>query len=108
MTETEFIDKEYQLIEDIKKSELYKKYKALSKEIENDKQLLSLAKERDDILKIADSEKDSTKKKELLLQFAQKEKEIDSVPLMQEYKEAYQAVRKLINHLTNGLNKEIL
>ena len=108
MTETEFIDKEYQLIEDIKNSELYKKYKALSREIENDEQLLSLAKERDDILKMADNEKDSTKKKELLLQFAQKEKEIDSVPLMREYKEVYQAVRKLINHLTNGLNKEIL
>ena len=77
MNETEFIEKEIGLIEDIKSSSIYLRYKELSKMIEEDSNLISLCKERDEIL-------------------------------MKEYRIYYEKVRRIINHLTNGLNKEIL
>ena len=40
--------------------------------------------------------------------FKKKEQEINETDLMKEYRIYYEKVRRIINHLTNGLNKEIL
>ncbi len=108
MTETEFIEKEIKLIEDIKSSDVYLRYKELSKEVENDPILQSLSKERDEILFKIDSTKEKEEKEKLILLYQKKEKEIESVDLMKEYKIYYEKIKKIINHLSNGLNKEIL
>lgn len=108
MTETEFIEKEIKLIEDIKSSDVYLRYKELSKEVEDDPILQSLSKERDEILLKIDSIKDKEAKEKLILLYQKKEKEIESVDLMKEYKIYYEKIKKIINHLSNGLNKEIL
>lgn len=108
MTETEFIEKEIKLIEDIKSSDVYLRYKELSKEVEDDPILQSLSKERDEMLLKIDSTKDKEEKEKLILLYQKKEKEIESVDLMKEYKIYYEKIKKIINHLSNGLNKEIL
>lgn len=108
MTDTEFIEKEIKLIEDIKSSDVYLRYKELSRMVENDSTLLSLSKERDEILLKMDSSKDKEEKEKLILLYHKKEKEIESVDLMKEYKLYYEKIKKIINHLSDGLNKEIL
>lgn len=108
MNETEFIEKEIGLIEDIKSSSIYLRYKELSKMIEEDSNLISLCKERDEILLKIDSASNQKKKEELMSDFKKKEQEINETDLMKEYRIYYEKVRRIINHLTNGLNKEIL
>lgn len=108
MNETEFIEKEISLIEDIKSSSVYLRYKELSKMIEEDATLIALCKERDEILLKIDSTSDPEKKEELMSDFKQKENQINETDLMKEYRIYYEKVRRIINHLTNGLNKEIL
>lgn len=108
MNETEFIEKEISLIEDIKSSSVYLRYKELSKMIEEDATLIALRKERDEILLKIDSTSDPEKKEELMSDFKQKENQINETDLMKEYRIYYEKVRRIINHLTNGLNKEIL
>ena len=51
---------------------------------------------------------DQKKKEELMSDFKKKEQEINETDLMKEYRIYYEKVRRIINHLTNGLNKEIL
>ncbi len=108
MTETEFIEKEIKLIEDIQSSDVYLHYKELSKKVEDDPTLLSLSKERDEILLKIDSAKDKEEKENLILLYHRKEKEIESTNLMKEYKFYYEKIKTIINHLSDGLNKEIL
>ena len=108
MNETEFIEKEIVLIEDIKSSSIYLRYKELSKMIEEDSNLISFCKERDEILLKIDSASDQKKKEGLMSDFKKKEQEINETDLMKEYRVYYEKVRRIINHLTNGLNKEIL
>ncbi len=108
MTETEFIEKEIKLIEDIKSSDVYLRYKELSKKVENDPNLIELSKERDEILLKIDSTKEKEEKEKLVLLYQKKIKEIESTDLMKEYKLYYEKVKKIIHHLTDGLNKEIL
>lgn len=108
MTETEFIEKEIKLIEDIKSSDVYLRYKELSKKVENNPTLIELSKERDEILLKIDVTKEKKEKERLVLLYQKKIKEIESTDLMKEYKIYYEKVKKIINHLTDGLNKEIL
>ncbi len=107
MTETEFMEKELQLLDDIRNSEPYLSWKELSKKVEEDPLLCRLSKERDEILKKADCAQGGEKEK-LLSSFREKTSEMNEVPLMKEYKMAEERMRKILNYLSDGLNKEIL
>ncbi len=107
MTETEFMEKELQLLDDIRNSEPYHSWKELSKKVEEDSLLCRLSKERDEILKKADCAQ-GEEKETLLSSFREKTSEMNEVPLMKEYKMAEERMRKILNYLSDGLNKEIL
>ena len=104
----EFSELELKFLSDLKESDLYNEYKSLSLKIDENEELNTLSKERDDLVKKADSESDSDRKRALLKQYLDKQAEIENHPLMKEYLEKYERIRKILNHLSNGLNKEII
>lgn len=108
MNDSEFIELEYRFLDDLKSSDIYKEMKRLSKLIDEDDELRRLGEERDEFLTLADKEKDPEKKKELLLSFNQKDKEIRENALMKEYLFYYEKVRRILIHLSDGLNKELI
>lgn len=107
MTEQEFIIEELNFLDHIKESNLYKTCKNLSFQIDNNEQLHRLNKEKEQILLQADQEKDQSKKRDLLIAYAKKDDEIRLHPLMQQYLNYYEKIKKILNHLTDGLIKEI-
>ena len=107
MEEFEFINDEFSFLEELKNSSCYKEMKYLSEEIEKDEELLSLAKKRDVAFKVAQSTEDEEKKHQLLVEFSRLDDELKEKPLMKEYLARYQAIRRLLNHLQDGLMKEI-
>ncbi len=107
MEEFEFIEDEFSFLEELKNSSYYTEMKKLSEEIEKDEELVSLAKKRDALYKSAQDIEDPEKKHEILVEFAKIDDELKDKPLMKEYLVRYQALRKLLNHLQDGLMKEI-
>lgn len=101
------MERELQLLDDIKSSEPYRSWKELSRKVEEDSKLILLSAERDELLKKADMAK-GEEKEMLLSAFREKTMEIKEVPLMKEYKLAEEKMRKILNMLSDGLNKEIL
>lgn len=75
--------------------------------MEEDSKLILLSAERDELLKKADMAK-GEEKEVFLSAFREKTMEIKEVPLMKEYKLAEEKMRKILNMLSDGLNKEIL
>ena len=104
----EFSELELKFLSDLKESDLYNEYKSLSLKIDENEELNTLSKERDDLVKKADSESDSDRKRTLLKQYLDKQAEIENHPLMKKYLEKYERIRKILNHLSDGLNKEII
>lgn len=104
----EFSELELKFLSDLKESDLYKEYKSLSLMIDKNEELNTLSKERDELVKKADSESDYDNKRTLLKQYLDKQAEIENNPLMKEYLEKYEKIRKILNHLSDGLNKEII
>lgn len=107
MTENEFLNEEFEFLEKVKSSSLYQRMITLSKQIDTDKRLVSIAEERDSFLQQAEKEKDSIRKKELLLSFNKKDNELRETPLMAEYLSLYQTLRLLLTRLADSLTKEI-
>ena len=65
-------------------------------------------KERDSLLLQAEKTEDSIEKAEMLKQYLKKQEEIDNHPLMKEYLSSYQRLNRILLHLQDELNKEIL
>lgn len=107
MKETDFIEREFAFLDDFRSSELYRECKDLSHRINEDETLLRLDKEREEILKSADAQQDPEKKRALLVAYKEKDEEIRHTPLMMEYLDRYERLRKILNRLTDGLIKEI-
>ena len=107
MDESKFIEEEFDFLESVKNSSLYQEMVSLAKKIDEDEELSSLAKKRDNFFLLADQEKDKEKKREYLLQFKEQDDLLRNSPLMKEYLEKYNALRQLLNHLQDGLTKEM-
>ena len=65
-------------------------------------------KARDSLLLQAEKTEDSKEKAEVLKQYLKKQEEIDNHPLMKEYLSSYQRLNRILLHLQDELNKEIL
>ena len=107
MDESKFIEEEFDFLESVKNSSLYQEMVSLAKKIDEDEELSSLAKKRDNFFLLADQEKDKEKKREYLVQFKEQDDLLRNSPLMKEYLEKYNALRQLLNHLQDGLTKEM-
>ncbi len=107
MDESKFIEEEFDFLESVKNSSLYQEMVSLAKKIDEDEELSSLAKKRDDFFLLADQEKDKERKREYLLQFKEQDDLLRNSPLMKEYLEKYNVLRQLLNHLQDGLTKEM-
>ena len=105
---SEFQEEEFAFLEKVKTSEEYQRMKKLSREIEEDPELTSLAKRRDALFLEAENEKDPSKKQALLRQFKEEDDALRSSPKMKEYLSLYQQVRKILVALQDSLTKEIL
>lgn len=107
MTENEFLQEEFQFLDDIKNSSLYRHMMELSNKINENNELILLATERDRCLEEADKEADKDKKHSLLVRFNKLDNELKQHPLMVEYLQAYHALHQLIAKLSSGLTKEV-
>ncbi len=107
MDESKFIEEEFSFLENVKNSSLYQDMLSLAKRIDEDEELSSLAKKRDEFFLLADQEKDKNMKREYLLQFKKQDDLLRNMPLMKEYLEKYNTLRQLLNHLQDGLTKEM-
>lgn len=107
MTQTEFIEKEFQFLQQVKDTDIYKRLIALSKEIDGNQNLAALSKERDAFFLKADQEEDKIKKREYLILFNQKDEELRSSPLMKEYLSLYEALQSIFRELSIQLTKEM-
>lgn len=105
---SEFQEEEFSFLEHLKGTDEYQRMKALSKEIEEDERLTSLAKERDALFLSANYEEDEAKKHALLLEFKKKDDALKEDPKMKEYLALYQEIRHLLVSLSDRLTKEIL
>ena len=108
MTIEQFQELELSFIHDLKQSELYLSCKKLSSQLEENEEIISLVKERDSLLLQAEKTEDSIGKAEVLKQYLKKQEEIDNHPLMKEYLSSYQRLNRILLHLQDELNKEIL
>lgn len=108
MTIEQFQELELSFIHDLKQSEPYLSCKTLSSQLEENEEIISLVKERDSLLLQAEKTEDSTEKAEVLKQYLKKQEEIDNHPLMKEYLSSYQRLNRILLHLQDELNKEIL
>ena len=108
MTIEQFQELELSFIHDLKQSELYLSCKKLSSQLEENEEIISLVKERDSLLLQAEKTEDSIGKAEVLKQYLKKQEEIDNHPLMKEYLSSYQRLNRILLHLQDKLNKEIL
>lgn len=107
MNNIEFQEKEFIFIEHLKNSSIYKQLKDLSKQIDNDEFLTALASSRDEYLQKADLTTDKEEKKQLLIKFNEKDKELNNQPLIQEYLTAYSQVNQILRYLADKLTEEI-
>lgn len=107
MDESKFMEEEFAFLESVKKSSLYQEMVSLAKKIDEDEELSSLAEKRDEFFFLADQEQDKDKKREYLLQFKKQDDLLRKSPLMKEYLEKYNMLRQLLNHLQDGLTKEM-
>lgn len=103
----EFQEEEFSFLEHLKGTDEYQRMKALSKEIEQDEKLTSLAKERDALFLSANNEEEESKKHALLLEFKAKDDMLREDPKMKEYLALYQKIRHLLVSLSDRLTKEI-
>ena len=108
MTIEQFQELELSFIHDLKQSEPYLPCKKLSSQLEENEEIISLVKERDSLLLQAEKTEDSKEKAEVLKQYLKKQEEIDNHPLMKEYLSSYQRLNRILLHLQDELNKEIL
>lgn len=104
---SEFQEEEFSFLEHLKGTDEYQRMKALSKEIEQDEKLTSLAKERDALFLSANAEKEERKKHALLLEFKAKDDMLREDSKMKEYLSLYQKIRHLLVSLSDRLTKEI-
>ena len=102
MTIEQFQELELSFIHDLKQSEPYLSCKKLSSQLEENEEIISLVKERDSLLLQAEKTEDSKEKAEVLKQYLKKH------PLMKEYLSSYQRLNRILLHLQDELNKEIL
>ena len=108
MTSTQFMMEESQFLQNVRESTLYQRIQKLNSLLNEDETCVSLAQKRDELLLLANEEKDEEKKQSLLKQANQFDNELRNQDLMKEYLFYYQKLRKLINTLCDGLTKEVL
>ena len=107
MNENEFLQEEFQFLDDIKNSSLYHHMLEVSDKINENEELILLAKERDHALEEADKESDKDNKHALLVKFNKLDNELKNHPLMVDYLQTYHTLHQLIAKLSSGLTKEV-
>lgn len=102
------MEEEFAFLEKLRNTTTYQEMVELSRRMDEDESLKDLSTKRDSYFQLADSTKDEEKKHEYLLKFNQLDEELRNHPMMKEYLKRYQEIRKLLNHLQDGLTKEIM
>ncbi len=107
MKDEEFIEEEYQFIDDLKNSDIYKEMKRLSREIDLNLELNKLKDERDKALELYLSNETSSEDKEkYLVVYKEAEKKISEDPLVIEYLDYYNRVRKILKIVEENILRE--
>ncbi len=107
MKDEEFIEEEYQFIDDLKNSDIYKEMKRLSREIDLSLELNKLKDERDKALELYLSNETSSEDKEkYLVVYKEAEKKISEDPLVIEYLDYYNRVRKILKIVEENILRE--
>ncbi len=101
MDSSEFYLEELDFIEEIKSSDSYLKLKRLSKEIDDNKTLNALAKERDECYQLANDAKDDNKS--LLIKAKKLDDGLRNHPLVKEYLKQYQEVKNILKIIEEGI-----
>ncbi len=96
-----FYLEELAFIDELKSSDNYLKLKRLSKEIDDDITLNSLAKERDECYQLANDAKDDNRA--LLIKAKELDDELKQHPLVKEYLKQYQEIKAVLKIIEEGI-----
>ena len=105
MDSKQFIEKEEDLKDAIRSSDIYVRLKKLSKEIDRNDDIRLLAEERDALYLKSSQVTDEERKREILKEAKAKDDQIQSYDIVKAYNDIYQRLRRLLNHLTENISE---
>ena len=107
MNREEFEAEEFDFIDKVRQTALYRKIKELSDEINQDDELKKLSQERDALFAKARERKDGEEKEKAIQSAKEKDTKLLNSEKRREYLFYYNKRQRILNHLTSKLTQEI-